>query len=324
MKILITGITGSGGSYLAEFLLKKPEVSKVIGTSRWHSTSNNNNLKNIEKDIEILSCDLTDYMNVYRIINSERPDVIFHLASLANVRDSFFNVISVYNNNVSITLSLLESIRTIKEIDGYDPLIHLCSTSEVYGLVDYDQVPINEKCRLNPINPYAASKLSQDSLGVVYNKCYDLKIIRTRMFAYLNARRSDLFATSFAKQIIEIEKGSRDILLHGNLNSVRTLLDVRDVCNAYWLATKHGIPGEVYNIGSDQPISVGEFLELLKQKASVEVNSKECPSLVRPSDVTLQIPDCTKFKKATNWKPSVTFDDSVEFFLQELRSSYDI
>ena len=319
MKILITGITGSGGSYLAEYLVDNIADCQVIGTSRWHSTTSRKNLFRIHDKVKVYSCDLCDFANLFRIINRERPDIIFHLASLAHVRDAFDNVLSMYNNNVNITLNLLEAIRTIKETDQYDPMIQLCSTSEVYGLVSKEDVPIKESCPLKPVNPYASSKLAQDSLGLVYQHSFDLKIIRTRMFSYLNARRNDLFASSFASQIIKIERGELDVLKHGNLNSIRTLIDVRDAMESYWYSVPKGVTGEVYNIGGETSISVGDFLNILIKNSHVPIKTEQCPSLMRPVDVTLQVPDCSKFKEHTGWKPKHSFEDSIKFFMNELR-----
>ena len=319
-KILITGITGSGGSYLAECLVDKG--MEVLGTSRWHSTSAHKNLKNVKDKIKVLSCDLCDFSSIYKILRNNKPDAIFHLASLANVRDSFDNPLSVYNNNVNVTLNLLESVRTLKEESGYNPHIQICSTSEVYGQVDPKNVPIKETCPLQPINPYASSKLAQDNLGYVYHKSFDLNVIVTRMFTYLNPRRADLFATAFALQIVKIEKGELNVLKHGNLNSIRTLIDVRDGMEAYWQALTLGQTGKIYNIGGTTQMSVGSFLEALKARAKCPIKSEVNPLLLRPVDVTLQIPDCTEFIKDTDWKPKYSFEETMDFFLNEIRNNY--
>ena len=144
-----------------------------------------------------------------------------------------------------------------------EPTLQLCSTSEVYGQVLPDEVPISEDQPLRPVSPYAVSKVTQDLLGLAYFRSFGMRIIRTRMFSYLNPRRTDLFATAFARQVARIEAGLQDELVHGNLDSVRTIIDVRDAMESYWLAALHCEPGEAYNIGGATTISVGEFLELL-------------------------------------------------------------
>ncbi len=196
-SVMITGISGSGGSYLAEYIVNNyPEID-VYGLARWHSTCAQNNLKAVADRIKVHECDLNDLSSVTRAIKQVKPDGIFHLAAHANVRASFVTPLAVLNNNIMGTANLFEAIR----LSGIDPIIQLCSTSEVYGQVDPKNVPIKEDCPLNPASPYAVSKVAQDLLGYSYYLSYGMKIIRTRMFAYLNPRRSDLFATSFALQV---------------------------------------------------------------------------------------------------------------------------
>jgi GDPmannose 4,6-dehydratase/GDP-4-dehydro-6-deoxy-D-mannose reductase len=142
------------------------------------------------------------------------------------------------------------------------------------------------------------------------------------MFTYLNPRRGDLFATSFTRQVIDIERGNLDVLKHGNLDSVRTIVDIRDAMSSYWYALTKGVQGEVYNIGGEHTLTVGEFLNMLKAEATCEIKSEQCPSLLRPVDVTLQIPDSTKFKKDTGWEPEHSLEDSISFFIQNCRENY--
>ena len=312
---MITGISGSGGSYLAEHILENhPEVN-LTGLSRWRSGSSNKNLINIKSRIKIFECDLMDFSSTYNAIDAIRPDVIFHLAAHANVRSSFDTPLAVIDNNVMSTANLLEAIRSAK----IDPVIQICSTSEVYGQVKPEDIPISEDSPLRPSSPYAVSKVTQDLLGYTYFQAYKMKIIRTRMFAYLNPRRADLFATSFARQVARIELGLQDTLLHGNLDSVRTLVDVRDAMRAYWDAVLYCNYGEAYNIGGDKIIKVGEFLDILKSKAKTQIISKIDNSLLRPSDVTLQIPSTKKFTDITGWSPFYSFEDSVVHLLEYWR-----
>ncbi len=316
-KILITGISGSGGSYLADYIVEnKPDV-EVHGISRWHSTSGNHNLEDILDKVTIHESDLLDLSSIVRVLEEVKPDGIFHIAAYANVRNSFITPLSVINNNVMGTANLFEAIRLAK----IDPVIQLCSTSEVYGKVDPKNVPINENYPINAVNPYSVSKVTQDLLGQSYFISYGMKIIRTRMFAYINPRRADLFATSFAIQVAKIEAGLQEELKHGNLESTRTLIDVRDAMASYWIALESGEFGEAYNIGGETVIKVGEFLDILKKKSKSEIKSSVNPDLLRPADITLQIPDTTKFKKATGWKPQYSFDESVDMLLEECRNN---
>jgi len=314
-KALITGITGSGGSYLADYLIESHPNVEVHGISRWHSTAANKNLERSAKKVITHECDLGDFSSILSVLKTVKPEAIFHLASHANVRTSFITPLSVMNNNIMGTANLFEAVRAA----GIRPVIQLCSTSEVYGQVDPKNVPIKEDCPLNPASPYAVSKVAQDLLGLTYFKSYKMKVIRTRMFAYINPRRADLFATSFALQVAKIEAGLQQVLYHGNLESVRTLIDVRDAMESYWIATMRCKYGEAYNIGGATVIKVGEFLDLLKKYAKCKIVSKPDPKLFRPADVTLQIPDTTKFIKQTGWEPKYSFEDSVKMLLDHCR-----
>ncbi|MDA2925943.1 GDP-mannose 4,6-dehydratase [Acidobacteria bacterium AH-259-G07] len=316
-RVLISGISGSGGSYLAEHIVSNNPDTEVHGISRWHSSLNHLNLLSVADRISNHECDLTDLSSVIGTLRTVKPDAIFHLASHANVRASFITPLAVLNNNIMGTANLLEAVRLSEDTD---PVIQICSTSEVYGQVDPKDVPIKEDCQLNPASPYAVSKVAQDLLGATYFRIYGLKTIRTRMFAYLNPRRRDLFATSFAIQVARIEAGLQEELLHGNLDSVRTLIDVRDAMECYWVAMEKCTPGEVYNIGGETVIKVGEFLEVLKKLAKCQIACRLDPQLLRPADVTLQIPDVSKFQKETGWKPRFSFEESVGYLLEQCRS----
>jgi GDPmannose 4,6-dehydratase/GDP-4-dehydro-6-deoxy-D-mannose reductase len=313
---LITGITGSGGSYLADHIVDNVPGVAVHGIARWHSTSSNSNLRHAGNRAIVHECDLTDLSAILRVIKEVKPDVVFHIASHANVLAGFRTPLAVIQNNVMGTANLLEAIR----LEQIMPVIQICSTSEVYGQVDPKDVPIKESCAIRPASPYAVSKVTQDLLAASYFYSFGLPIIRTRMFAYINPRRSDLFATSFATQVARIEAGLQEELLHGNLESTRTLIDVRDAMESYWIAAVRCELGEVYNIGGKTVITVGEFLETLKKLAKVPIRSRVDPNLLRPADVTLQIPDTSKFDVATGWKPKYSFEESVAFLLAACRA----
>ena len=313
-RILITGIGGSGGSYLAEYIAEHHPGVEVHGIARWHSTTQDN-LRGLNNRSRLHEADLMDFAATFAVLRDVRPDAIFHLAAHANVRASFTTPSSVLANNILGTCNLFEAIRMV----GLDPWIQLCSTSEVYGQVDPKDVPIHEDAPLRPRSPYAVSKVTQDLLGGSYFASYGMKIVRTRMFAYLNPRRTDLFATSFARQVARIELGLQDELLHGNLDSVRTLIDVRDAMRAYWVALEFCEPGRVYNIGGQTIMKVGDFLERLIAQAHVPIRTRLDPALLRPSDVTLQIPCVEQFTQTTGWRPQVAFDESMAFLLDHWR-----
>ena len=314
-RALITGISGSGGSYLAEYIANNHPDVELHGISRWHSTTTPKNLESIGNRATVHEGDLTEFGSILRILKAVRPDAIFHLAAHANVHVSFITPNTVLSNNIIATSNLFEAVRAL----DLDPVIQLCSTSEVYGQVDPSEVPIREDAPLRPVSPYAVSKAAQDLLGWSYFVSYKMRIIRTRMFAYLNPRRVDLFATSFARQVAWIERGLQQELVHGNLESVRTLIDVRDAMRAYWEATLSCRPGEVYNIGGTTTLTVGAFLDRLISLSDARIPTRTDPRLLRPADVTLQIPCVDKFASETGWHPIYTFEDSLADLLAHWR-----
>jgi len=313
MNILITGITGSGGSYLADYILENHPDCTIYGLHRWHSTGTLSNIEHIKNRITILECDLMDLSSVIRALQISKPDRIFHLASFANVRKCFDTPLAVINNNILGTANLLEGIR----LACPETLLQMCSTSEVYG--NPLTFPMTEDHPLKPVNPYSVSKLSQESLAYAYHKSWGLRVIITRMFAYINPRRKDLFATAFAQQIIQIENGTKKILTHGNLDSIRTIIDVRDAMRTYWIACDKCTPGEAYNIGGKDTLTVGQFLKVLIASSSRKIICEQDKNLLRPVDVTKQVPDTSKFDNLTNWKPKYTLNDSVMFLLDHCR-----
>ena len=311
-KVLITGISGSGGSYLAEYILKQDESIVIHGIAR---SKKSNNLNNLKKNIFLHICDLNDYKKLIKIIDKIRPDVIFHLASNADVRKSFDTPREIIINNNNCTLNLLESIRKL----NFNPVIQICSTSEVYGDVPKKNNPINESNAIRPINPYAVSKTFQDQLAFVYFKNYKMNIIITRMFTYFNPRRLNLFASHWADQIAKIEFGLSKKLFHGNLNTSRSFLDIDDAMRAYWLAAKYGKIGEVYNIGGNQNLPLKKFLKQLIKLSNFKIETSLDKNLVRTNDINIQIPSSKKFKKDTGWKPLVTYERSMHNLIEECR-----
>jgi len=320
-KILITGITGFVGSHLGEYILDLNENHEIYGLCRWRSPRDN--IANIYNKIKLLDADLSDLSALIRHMKVIKPDYIFHLAAQSYVLTSFNAPIHTIWSNVIGTINVLEAVR-ITEID---PIIHICSSSEVYGQVTKKDVPITEDCPLRPASPYAVSKVGEDMVGLQYWLSHGIKTIRTRMFTHTGPRRGDVFAMSFfAKQIAAAELGLKDkTILVGNLKSVRTFCDVRDAVSAYWLLVQKCPPGEVYNIGGNRTMTIGEALDIMLSFSTDKFKIKVDPKLVRPSDVTLQIPCTKKFEKLTGWKPKIapekTFEDLLNFWRKELKNN---
>ena len=316
MRVLITGITGMVGSHLAEYILAHHPSVEVHGLIRWRSP-----LKNIESilpQIKLHNAELRDLNSLILLLKKVQPERIFHLAAQSYVTTSFSSPADTLHTNVIGTTNLLDAMR-ICELDAK---VHICSSSEVYGQVTKDEVPISEANPFRPASPYAVSKVGEDMIALQYYLSYGVKTIRTRMFTHTGPRRGDVFAESaFAKQIAEIEAGVRENPMKvGNLESVRTFADVRDAVRAYWLLLEKCSPGEVYNIGGARTMTVGEMLQVLKGMSKFKIEHQVDSALLRPSDVTLQIPDISKFQKATGWKPEIPLEETLRDLLDYHRN----
>jgi GDP-mannose 4,6-dehydratase len=321
MKILITGITGFVGSHLADYVLREFPDVQVLGLVRWRSPKDN--IKHILGKIKLCYGDLLDLPSLRALLAADRPDIIFHLAAQSYVDFSFIAPIATLEANVIGTGNLLEAIKELKLSSGYEPTVHICSSSEVYGQVKEEEVPITEDNLIRPASPYAVSKVAEDMLAFQYWLSWKIKIIRTRMFTHTGPRRGEVFvASTFAKQIASIEAElTPPVVKVGNLDSVRTFLDVRDAVKAYWLLVTKCPPGEVYNIGGVETMTIKEMLDkLLKLSSNKSISVEVDPARLRPSDVTLQIPSIAKFTKATGWKPQIKFDKTLEDLLNYWRN----
>lgn len=291
--VLITGINGAAGSYLSEYLVQKGELVFGLGRPEF---------------------DLTRMEDIRNVLIKVRPDVVYHLASVCKVRESFDKPADYLYNNEIGTVNLFEGLREL----GMNPVVQICSTSEVYG--DPIHSPIGESWPIQPIqSPYAVSKVGQENIANMYHKCYGFRIVITRAFGYINPRRAALSLTAFARQIALIEQGRQKTLKHGKLDSLRTFCDVRDIVRAYSMATDLG--EGVFNIGSEEPISIWQCLEALKSMAKCPIETEIDPALMRPADLQSSIPDCTKFRLATGWTPIYQFKDSLQNLLEYCRSN---
>ncbi len=320
MKILITGITGFVGSHMADYILASQPGVVIHGLARWRSPMDN--VKHIPPEkLNIHYGDLHDLSSLITLMKELNPDIIFHLAAQSYVLTSFKAPVDTLQTNIIGTTNLLEAVR----ITGIDPVIHICSSSEVYGQVKPEEVPITEECPLRPASPYAVGKVGEDMIAFQYWTSYGIKTIRTRMFTHTGPRRGEVFAlSSFAKQVAAIEAGLQPpVVKVGNLDSVRTWADVRDAVKAYWLLVNKCPPGEVYNIGGVETMTIREMLDMLLKLSKVkEIKIEVDPARLRPSDVTLQIPCTDKFTRATGWKPEIKFEKTVQDTLNYWRASY--
>lgn len=323
-RALITGITGMVGSHLADFLLDNTDWD-IYGLCRWRSPLDNIShlvpLINNNERVFLLYGDLRDYISINNAIKCSMPDYIFHLAAQSYPKTSFESPLDTFETNIQGTARVLEAVR----LNGLkDTRIHVCASSEVFGRVPKEKLPIDEECTFHPASPYAISKVGTDLVGRYYAEAYDLKVMTTRMFTHTGPRRGDVFAEStFAKQIAMIENGLiPPVVKVGNLQSLRTFADVRDAVRAYYmLLTIEPIGGEYYNIGGTHTCSVEDMLNFLislsplKNKIKIETD----PERLRPIDADLQVPNTQKFQSHTGWRPEISFETTMEDLLNYWR-----
>ena len=315
MKALITGITGFVGSHLAEYLLNMGNV-EVSGIERWRSKTEN--IDHIKNKIKFIECDMRDATSVEKAITTIKPDKIFHLAAQSFVPTSWHAPAETLTTNIIGQLNIFEAVRET----GIDCAIQIAGSSEEYGMVYENELPIKETNPLRPLSPYGVSKVGQDFLGYQYWASYKLKVIRTRGFNHTGPRRGDVFVEStFAKQIAEIEKGKKEPVVHvGNLDARRDYTDVRDMVRAYWLATEKCEPGEIYNICTGNDWKIQKILDFYLSLSNIKVTVKQDPARMRPSDVPVLLGDNTKFCKATGWKPEIPFEQTLTDLLNYWRA----
>ena len=317
MKVLVTGITGFVGSHLADYILENHPDVELFGIYRWRSRTEN--IEHCRDHFVNLECDLRDANNVRSMIDRVRPDRIFHLAAQSFVPSSWRAPSESLETNIVGQVNIFEAVKDLK----IDPWIQIACSSEEYGMVYTDEVPIRETNPLRPLSPYAVSKVGQDFLGYQYYMSYGMKIIRTRGFNHTGPRRGDVFVCSdFAKQIVMIEKSKRPPVIHvGNLEAKRDFTDVRDMVRAYWLALDGACsPGEAYNICSGRCWTIQEVLDKLVAMSKVSIRVEQDPSRLRPSDVPILLGDNSKFRKATGWNPRIDFDQTLKDILDYWRA----
>lgn len=314
MRLLITGITGFVGSHLAEYALARG--AKVFGSYRWRSKTEN--IDHLRDRLELIECDLRDLSSVQHLVERAAPDAIVHLAAQSYVAASWQTPAETLYTNVISQVNLLETLRARRP----SVRVLVVGSSEEYGEVHEDELPIRETNPLRPLSPYAVSKVTQDLMGYQYFKSYGLPVIRSRAFNHEGPRRGEVFATSnFAKQIAEIEAGRREPVVYvGNLKARRDFTDVRDVVRAYWLLVERGVPGEVYNICSGKAWAIEDVLEFLLAEARVRpIAVRPDPGRFRPSDVPTLVGDASKIRTELGWSPVVAFEQTLRDLLEYWR-----
>ncbi len=321
-KCLITGVTGMVGSHLVDFLIENTSWD-IQGICRWRSPLENieNHLKLINKEerLSLRYCDIRDLEALQDIFQENVYDYIFHLAAQSYPQTSFKSPSDTYQTNIIGTNNILACVKRFSP----KAVIHVCSSSEVFGRVSKDEIPISESCRFHPASPYAISKCGTDLIGQYFAEAFNLNIQITRMFTHTGPRRGDVFMeSSFAKQIALLESGFiKGPIKVGNLNSLRTIADVRDAVRAYYLLlTSDPKPGGVYNIGGTHTMKVGEILDYLISISKLSnIEYEVDSSRLRPIDADLQIPDMRKFQEKTGWKPEIDYKKTLSDLLDYWR-----
>jgi len=322
-RAFITGITGMVGSHLSDFLLKHTDWD-IHGMCRWRSPEDNvrHLLDRVNRKDRVFFHygDLRDYISLQNVVEEVKPDYVFHLAAQSYPSVSFTAPLDTLDTNIQGTERLLEALR---RCNGIDPVIHVCASSEVFGRVPKEMLPIDEECNFHPASPYAISKVGTDLIGRYHAEAYGQKIMTTRMFTHTGPRRGDVFAEStFAKQIAMIEKGLIPPIVNvGNLDSLRTWADVRDAVRAYYMLVTHNpTPGAYYNIGGDFTCTIKDMLfYLISLSTTKNIEVKIDSDRFRLIDADLQIPNTAKFQAHTGWKAEIPFEKTMADLLDYWR-----
>jgi GDP-4-dehydro-6-deoxy-D-mannose reductase len=306
MRVLVTGITGFVGSHMAEHALA--QGARVFGSSRWRSQTEN--IEHLRERITLVECDLRDPSSVRALIEEADPACIVHLAAQSFVGASWQAPAETLTTNILSQVNLLEAIRVLK----LPPRFLCVGSSDEYGMVYDNELPIRETNPLRPLSPYAVSKVTQDLMGYQYFRSYGLPIVRARAFNQSGPRRGDVFVeSSFARQVAEIEAGLRPPVIQvGDLKPRRDYSDVRDIVRGYWILLERGEPGEVYNLCSGRSWSIQRVLDFLLEQSTVKNIAVEIdPARFRPSDVMVLEGDPSKVEDATGWKVAIPFERTL-------------
>lgn len=320
MRALITGISGFVGSHLAEYLLEHTD---------WHVAGTvygpEDNIEHLRDRLELYPAELSKLETVTSILEQAKPDRIFHLAAQPLVSLSRRDPWGTLAINIRLQLNILEAVArlesaALRQSSGQARIL-VVGSSEEYGLVRPDELPIKETNPLRPTSPYAVSKVAQDMLGLQYHLSHQLFTVRVRSFNHIGPRqRLGFVAPDFASQIAQAEAGLREPVIQvGNLTPQRDFSDVRDVVRGYHLLITQGEAGEVYNLGSEQARSVRELLETLTAMARIPITVEQDPERLRPTNVPVIVADCTRIREQTGWRPKIAFEQSLQDVLDYWR-----
>lgn len=309
MKLLITGAAGFVAGHFIEYLNEYYRNWDVLCIDKNAQINKEIQYFNIH-DVSFQSIDLLDTGAVRELIRDFQPDYALHLAALSSVAASWKQPSECIMNNTVVFLNLIESIREIC------PNCRILSvgSSEEYGVVKGDDLPIHEKQALNPASPYAVARVSQEQLSRIYVKSYGIPIVLTRSFNHIGPRQDERFVVpGFIKKVLELRSMGKNegIIETGNVNIIRDFVDVRDVVRAYYMLLLSGKPGEAYNVCSGKRILLKSVLNIIGEEIGVSVTARVNPKLVRPQDSPETVGTYYKMESEFGWTPTIEIQDTI-------------
>lgn len=306
-KILITGLCGQDGSYLAELCLEKGH--EVHGTMRRASNPNTQRISQIIKSVQTHLMDLSDSSSVNKVISEVKPDILFNLAAQSDVRASY----DIPEYTLDVTGLGFARILEACRMHCPNAKIYQAGSSEMFGKVQ--AIPQNESTPFYPRSPYGCAKVMAFSLGRSYREGYGMKVYNGILFNHESPRRGELFVTKkVVKAAVEIKQGKRKKLTLGNLESKRDWGYSKDYMEAIYDFVTTQSPQD-FVIATGETHSVEEFvietfsyLGLGDYKQYVDFD----PNLKRPAEVDLLLGDSSKARALIGWEPKVKFKDLVK------------
>ena len=316
-RVLITGISGFAGSHLAEQLLDLG--CEVHGTIRRHAVPMHENIEHLRGRIHLHEADITSAERILGVFEEIEPNAVFHLAAESFVPTSFREPVRVSHNNIVGTIMIFEAARRFD--DGLESIQVACS-SEQYGLVDPNEVPVIEDIKKNPFRPrsvYGISKCATEQIAWLYYNSYGVPSVITRGFNHEGPRRGIQFVTSVVhRQIVELLENKIDRIVIGNPNSIRDFTHVKDTVNAYILVSEKKKYGNPFNVCSGKGITIANYVKLAKEIFNIDAKVFVDTNRMRPSEVPLLIGRNDKIIKQTGWRPTRSVIDiikeGVEYF----------
>jgi len=310
-SILITGISGFVGGHFTQYLLRKKKGYDIYGVSRSKPTWDFIQDQDLNlSSITFHQCDLLDSARINAIIEEIQPDYILHLASFSSVAQSWKEPLASFLNNTNAFLNIVEAVR----IQELKTRILSVGSSEEYGIVNTSDLPLTEKKQVNPANPYAVARVSEEYLAQIYVKGYHLNICCTRSFNHIGPRQSDQFVvSSIARQFADIAVNhKKPIIKIGAASIIRDFVDIDDVILAYDAILETGIPGEVYNVCSGRGYSIQDIVGCLSRLTRISVTVEQNKDLLRPIDNPVLIGSYEKLHHETGWEPTCSIEQSLE------------